>query len=38
MGISFLFEDTKIKTTKDVKTDMESPHPMDRLIWRCRFW
>ncbi len=31
---SFLFEDTpdQTKTTKDVKTDMESPHPMDRLI------
>tara|TARA_B000000441_G_C21751141_1_gene362544 strand:- start:1390 stop:4731 length:3342 start_codon:yes stop_codon:yes gene_type:complete len=31
---SFLFEDTpdQTKTTKDVKSDMESPHPMDRLI------
>ena len=31
---SFLFEDTpdQIKTTNDVKSDMESPHPMDRLI------
>tara|TARA_Y100000741_G_scaffold313622_1_gene258680 strand:- start:1107 stop:2273 length:1167 start_codon:yes stop_codon:yes gene_type:complete len=31
---SFLFEDTpdQTKTTNDVKLDMESPHPMDRLI------
>ena len=31
---SFLFEDTpdQTKTTNDVKSDMESPHPMDRLI------
>ena len=31
---SFLFEDTpdQTKATNDVKLDMESPHPMDRLI------
>lgn len=31
---SFLFEDTpdQVKATADVKKDMESPHPMDRLI------
>tara|TARA_B110000003_G_scaffold276577_1_gene324100 strand:+ start:1126 stop:4389 length:3264 start_codon:yes stop_codon:yes gene_type:complete len=31
---SFLFEDTpdQTKTTNDVKSDMESPNPMDRLI------
>ena len=31
---SFLFEDTpdQIKTTEDVKRDMELPHPMDRLV------
>lgn len=31
---SFLFEDTpdQVKATADVKRDMESPHPMDRLI------
>jgi transcription-repair coupling factor (superfamily II helicase) len=31
---SFIYEDTpdQIKSTADVKKDMESPHPMDRLI------
>ncbi len=31
---SFLYEDTpdQVKSTKDVKKDMESPHPMDRLV------
>lgn len=31
---SFMYEDTpdQIKATADVKKDMESPHPMDRLI------
>ncbi len=31
---SFVYEDTpdQIKATADVKKDMESPHPMDRLI------
>jgi transcription-repair coupling factor (superfamily II helicase) len=31
---SFIYEDTpdQVKATKDVKKDMESPHPMDRLI------
>lgn len=31
---SFIFEDTpdQFKSTQDVKQDMESPHPMDRLI------
>ncbi len=31
---SFLYEDTpdQIKSTADVKADMERPHPMDRLI------
>lgn len=31
---SFIFEDTpdQYTATNDVKTDMESPHPMDRLI------
>ncbi len=31
---SFIFEDTpdQLKTTQSVKTDMEMPHPMDRLI------
>lgn len=31
---SFMYEDTpdQMKATEDVKTDMEKPHPMDRLI------
>ncbi|HTB32881.1 MAG TPA: transcription-repair coupling factor [Bacteroidia bacterium] len=31
---SFIYEDTpdQVKSTKDVKKDMESPHPMDRLV------
>jgi transcription-repair coupling factor (superfamily II helicase) len=31
---SFLYEDTpdQAKATSDVKTDMEKPHPMDRLV------
>ncbi len=31
---SFIYEDTpdQVKATKDVKKDMESPHPMDRLV------
>ncbi|HQQ95172.1 MAG TPA: transcription-repair coupling factor [Bacteroidia bacterium] len=31
---SFIFEDTpdQIKVTRDVKRDMEKPHPMDRLV------
>lgn len=31
---SFMYEDTpdQVKTTEEVKKDMESPHPMDRLI------
>lgn len=31
---SFLYEDTpdQVKVTKDVKRDMERPHPMDRLV------
>ncbi|TZF86518.1 transcription-repair coupling factor (plasmid) [Pedobacter sp. BS3] len=31
---SFIYEDTpdQVKSTADVKRDMESPHPMDRLI------
>jgi len=31
---SFIYEDTpdQIKATADIKRDMESPHPMDRLI------
>ncbi len=31
---SFMYEDTpdQVKATKDFKTDMEAPHPMDRLI------
>ncbi|MDH3251890.1 MAG: DEAD/DEAH box helicase, partial [Ignavibacteria bacterium] len=31
---SFMYEDTfdQAKATKDVKVDMEAPHPMDRLI------
>ena len=31
---SFIYEDTpdQLKVTKDVKRDMEKPHPMDRLI------
>lgn len=31
---SFIYEDTpdQIKTTADVKKDMEAPHPMDRLV------
>lgn len=31
---SFIYEDTpdQVKATEDVKRDMESPHPMDRLI------
>ena len=31
---SFIYEDTpdQIKATADVKKDMESPHPMDRLV------
>jgi transcription-repair coupling factor (superfamily II helicase) len=31
---SFLYEDTpdQLKATDDVKRDMESPHPMDRLV------
>jgi len=31
---SFIYEDTpdQVKTTTDVKTDMESPSPMDRLV------
>jgi transcription-repair coupling factor (superfamily II helicase) len=31
---SFIYEDTpdQLKATADVKADMESPHPMDRLI------
>ncbi len=34
MEASFLFEDTpdQAKTSLDVKTDMESPSPMDRLV------
>ncbi|MDX1909549.1 MAG: transcription-repair coupling factor [Bacteroidia bacterium] len=31
---SFMYEDTpdQVKTTEEVKADMEQPHPMDRLI------
>jgi transcription-repair coupling factor (superfamily II helicase) len=31
---SFIYEDTpdQLKATQDVKSDLESPHPMDRLI------
>ena len=31
---SFMFEDTpdQLKTTEEVKRDMEKPHPMDRLV------
>lgn len=31
---SFMFEDTpdQVKTTEEVKRDMEKPHPMDRLV------
>lgn len=31
---SFMYEDTpdQVKTTEDVKVDMEAPHPMDRLV------
>lgn len=31
---SFMYEDTpdQLKTTEDVKRDMEAPHPMDRLV------
>ena len=31
---SFIFQDTEdqIKITKEIKKDMESPHPMDRLV------
>jgi transcription-repair coupling factor (superfamily II helicase) len=31
---SFIFEDTpdQVKVTKEVKRDMEKPHPMDRLV------
>lgn len=31
---SFIYEDTpdQVKATKDVKKDMEAPHPMDRLV------
>jgi transcription-repair coupling factor (superfamily II helicase) len=31
---SFIFEDTpdQVKVTRDVKRDMEKPHPMDRLV------
>jgi len=31
---SFMYEDTpdQVKATKDFKVDMESPHPMDRLV------
>jgi transcription-repair coupling factor (superfamily II helicase) len=31
---SFIYEDTpdQLKVTKDVKRDMEKPHPMDRLV------
>ncbi|MEZ4850260.1 MAG: TRCF domain-containing protein [Bacteroidia bacterium] len=31
---SFMFEDTpdQLKTTEEVKKDMENPHPMDRLV------
>ena len=31
---SFIYEDTpdQLKTTNEVKKDMESPHPMDRLV------
>ncbi|MEZ4826698.1 MAG: transcription-repair coupling factor [Bacteroidia bacterium] len=31
---SFMYEDTpdQLKTTEDVKKDMEQPHPMDRLV------
>ncbi len=34
MEASFMYEDTfdQAKATKDVKADMEAPHPMDRLI------
>jgi transcription-repair coupling factor (superfamily II helicase) len=34
MEASFMYEDTfdQAKATKDVKTDMEAAHPMDRLI------
>ena len=34
MEASFLYEDTpdQYKATRDVKRDMESPAPMDRLI------
>jgi transcription-repair coupling factor (superfamily II helicase) len=34
MEASFMYEDTfdQAKATKDVKVDMEAPHPMDRLI------
>lgn len=31
---SFMYEDTpdQLKTTQEIKQDMESPHPMDRLV------
>jgi transcription-repair coupling factor (superfamily II helicase) len=34
MEASFMYEDTpdQAKTTIELKTDMESPHPMDRLV------
>ncbi|MFZ4619832.1 MAG: transcription-repair coupling factor [Bacteroidota bacterium] len=34
MEASFMYDDTpdQAKTTTEVKTDMESPHPMDRLV------
>ncbi len=34
MQASFMYEDTpdQARTTLDVKADMESPHPMDRLV------
>ena len=38
---SFIYEDTpdQLKTTQDVKADMESERPMDRLVcWGCWFW
>lgn len=36
---SFLYEDTpdQLKTTNEVKGDMEQARPMDRLMWGCRF-
>ena len=34
----FIYQETpdQIRAIEDVKRDMESPRPMDRLIWRCR--